>query len=129
MASILVVDDNRVNMTLTTLVLQNAGHRVIQAADSTMAIRLARERQPELIVLDIQLPGIDGLEVARLLKHDPRTEDIKLIALTALAMPGDEQRIRAAGCDDYVAKPFRYGAFLAKVGAALSPPKLVDAAA
>ncbi len=76
---------------------------------------LARSEQPDLILMDIQLPGIDGLAATALLKRDPATSAIPVIALTALAMKGDEERIRAAGCDGYIAKPMRYQDLLATV--------------
>jgi two-component system, cell cycle response regulator DivK len=81
---------------------------------------LAREERPHLILMDMQLPGMDGLEATAILKKDAATSDIPVIALTALAMKGDEERIRAAGCDGYIAKPMRYQEFLATVAAQLS---------
>jgi len=82
-------------------------------------LSLARERQPNLILMDIQLPGMDGLKATALLKGDDTTRAIPVIALTALAMAGDEERIRAAGCDGYIAKPFAYREFLATIAAQL----------
>ena len=78
---------------------------------------MARDEQPDLILMDIQLPGMDGLQATKLLKQDETTRAIPVIALTALAMKGDEERIRAAGCDGYIAKPMRYQEFLATVAA------------
>src|ERR1035437_3991233 len=108
-------------MTLAMFLLQSAGHTVLTATDAEAGLTLAREEQPNLILMDIQLPGMDGLEAPRLLKRDDATRAIPVIALTALAMKGDEERIRAAGCDGYIAKPMRYREFLATVAAQLSP--------
>jgi two-component system cell cycle response regulator DivK len=83
-------------------------------------LTLAREKRPNLILMDMQLPGIDGLEATSLLKQDAATRDIPVIALTALAMKGDEERIRAAGCDGYIAKPLRYKEFLASIESQLA---------
>ncbi len=103
MAEILIVEDNEANMRLARLLLVNAGHSVLWAADAETGLTLAREKQPALILMDIQLPGMDGLEATELLKRDAATRAIPVIALTALAMKGDEERIRAAGCDSYIA--------------------------
>jgi two-component system cell cycle response regulator DivK len=120
MAKILVVEDNPTNMKLAVLLLETAGHTVSTATDAEAGLLLARDEQPNLILMDIQLPGIDGLEATALLKRDDATRAIPVIALTALAMQGDEERIRAAGCDGYIAKPLRYQQFLATVAAFLS---------
>jgi two-component system cell cycle response regulator DivK len=121
MATILVVDDNPANMTLAVFLLESAGHLVLSATDAEAGLTLARDNQPDLILLDIQLPGMDGLEAAALLKRDDRTRAIPVIALTALVMKGDEERIRAAGCDGYIAKPISYKKFLATIAAQLAP--------
>jgi two-component system, cell cycle response regulator DivK len=115
MAIILLVEDNAANMKLATFLLESAGHTVLSAADAEVGLTLAREGNPELILMDIQLPGMDGLQATVILKADPATRDIPVIALTALAMKGDEERIRAAGCDGYIAKPLDYKGFLAIV--------------
>lgn len=120
MAKVLVVEDNPVNMRLAVLLLQQGGHSVLQAADAADGIEQARRQRPDLILMDMQLPGMDGLEATRLLKRDPQTRDIKIIALTAFAMKGDEDKIRAAGCDDYVTKPFHHATLLAAVSALLA---------
>lgn len=119
MAQVLVVEDNPVNMRLAALLLEQGGYAVLQAGDATEGIDLARRQRPDLILMDMQLPGMDGLEATRVLKRDPATRDIKIIALTAFAMQGDEERIRAAGCDDYVTKPFHHADLLAAVAAQL----------
>jgi two-component system, cell cycle response regulator DivK len=115
MARVLVIEDNVSNMTLATFLLTSAGHTVLPATDAEAGLTLARAELPELILMDIQLPGMDGLQATALLKEDAGTRTIPVIALTALAMKGDEERIRAAGCDGYIAKPMRYQAFLATV--------------
>jgi two-component system cell cycle response regulator DivK len=120
MAKVLVVEDNPANMTLATFLLQSAGHTVLGARDAETGLALARVEQPDLVLMDIQLPGMDGLEATALLKRDPSTRAIPVIALTALAMKGDEQRILAAGCDGYIAKPLAYKDFLATISARLS---------
>ncbi len=107
MARILIIEDNPDNMMLAALVLRKAGHTVLSAVDAEAGLILARAELPDLILMDIQLPGMDGLEATVLLKADAATRAIPVIALTALAMHGDEARIRAAGCDGYIAKPMR----------------------
>ena len=120
MATILVVEDNPDNMFLTVMLLQSAGHTVLSAIDAEAGLTLARDTLPDLILMDIQLPGMDGLEATALLKRDAATRAIPVIALTALAMRGDEERIRAAGCDGYIAKPIGIQDFLATIAAQLS---------
>jgi two-component system cell cycle response regulator DivK len=122
MARVLVVEDNAANMTLAVFLLQSAGHTVLSAVDAEAGLTLARDEQPNLILMDIQLPGMDGLEATAMLKRDDATGAIPVIALTALAMKGDEERIRAAGCDGYIAKPMRYQEFLATISAQLALP-------
>lgn len=119
MATVLVVEDNVANMTLATFLLQSVGHTVLAATDAEAGLTLAREEQPDLILMDIQLPGMDGLAATVLLKADDATRAIPVIALTALAMKGDEERIRAAGCDGYIAKPLAYKDFWAVISAQL----------
>ncbi len=119
MASILVVEDTLANMTLAVFLLEQAGHTVLQAIDAETGLALARKDSPALILMDIQLPGMDGLQAAAILKQDPLTAGIPIIALTALAMKGDEERIRAAGCDGYIAKPMRYRELIAAVNNSL----------
>jgi len=119
MAKVLVVEDNPANMTLATFLLQSVGHAVLPATDAETGLTLARSEQPDLILMDIQLPGMDGLQATALLKADAVTRDIPVIALTALAMKGDEARIRAAGCDGYIGKPLAYRDFLATIAAHL----------
>jgi two-component system cell cycle response regulator DivK len=115
MGRVLIIEDNAANMTLATFLLQSAGHSVLRASDAETGVTLARAEQPDLVLMDIQLPGMDGLEATALLKRDKSTRDIPVIALTALAMKGDEERILAAGCDGYIAKPLAYKDFLATI--------------
>jgi two-component system cell cycle response regulator DivK len=120
MAKVLVVEDNPTNMTLAVFLLESAGHTVLKAADAEIGLKLARDEHPALILMDIQLPGMDGLAATLVLKKDDTTRAIPVIALTALAMKGDEERIRAAGCDGYIAKPMAYQDFLTTVAAQLA---------
>jgi CheY-like chemotaxis protein len=103
--SILIVDDNPVNLKLVRILLAGEGYEVRTAADAEEAMLVLKESIPRLILMDVQLPGIDGLELTRRLKTDPATRDIKILGLTAYAMKGDEEKILAAGCDGYISKP------------------------
>ena len=120
MAKVLIVEDNPTNMALAKFLLQSAGHLVLSAVDAEAGLTLARAELPNLILMDIQLPGMDGLQATMLLKRDDATRAIPVIALTALAMKGDEERILAAGCDSYIAKPMRYREFLAVIAVQLA---------
>lgn len=115
MARVLVVEDNPSNMKLVSLILDAMGHSVIEAYTAQSGIRLAQEQSPDLILMDIQLPDMDGLEATRLLKKNLLTHEIRVVALTAFAMKGDEERMRAAGCDDYIAKPIRHAEFVERI--------------
>jgi two-component system cell cycle response regulator DivK len=108
MARILVIEDNPANMKLALLLLRNVGHTVLCAVDAETGLTLARADQPDLILMDIQLPGMDGLAATMLLKADPATRAIPVIALTAMAMKEDQEKTKVAGCDAYIAKPLRY---------------------
>jgi len=114
-ALILVVEDHAANLKLARLVLEKAGHEVIAANNATDGIALASCRKPALILMDIQLPGIDGIEATKRLKADASTAAIPVIALTASAMPSDQPRMIAAGCNGYLAKPVRAAVLLATV--------------
>ena len=103
--NVLIVDDNPMNMKLVRVLLTGEGYEVRTAADALEALDILKEWRPLLILMDIQLPGIDGLELTRRLKADPGTDQIIIIGLTAYAMKGDEERILAAGCEAYIAKP------------------------
>lgn len=120
MARVLVIEDNAANLTFAVFLLESASHEVMTATDAEEGLARARVEIPDLILMDIQLPGMDGLEATAQLKRDEATRDIPVIALTALAMKGDEERIRAAGCNGYIAKPMHYKEFLAAVSAQLA---------
>ena len=119
MASILVIEDNPANMKLACLLLRKANHTVLCAVDAETGLTLARADQPDLILMAIQLPGMDGLEATALLKQDPATAAIPVIALTAMAMKDDQEKTRVAGCDAYIAKPLRYQELYAAIDALL----------
>ena len=119
MTRVLVIEDNQANMKLATLLLRNAGHIVLCAADAEAGLTIARAELPDLILMDIQLPGMDGLAATALLKKDPATAAIPVIALTAMAMKEDEEKSQIAGCDAYMAKPLRYQELYAAIDALL----------
>lgn len=102
---ILIVEDNVQNRLLMVDILKMHGHEIIEARDGMEGIMFAKNLKPDLILLDMQMPVMDGLEAARLLKADPDTRHIKILAITSFAMKGDRERILAAGCDEYMAKP------------------------
>jgi two-component system cell cycle response regulator DivK len=120
LAKILIVEDNPANMKLTMLLVRNAGHTALCAVDAETGLTLARTEQPRLILMDIQLPGMDGLAATRLLKKDPATAAIPIIALTAMAMKDDQEKTKLAGCDAYIAKPLRYQELYAAIDTLLS---------
>ena len=102
---ILIVDDNAANLKLARVLLAGEGYEVRTAVDAEEALRVLRDFRPRLILMDLQMPGMDGFELTRRLKADPATRGIVILALTAYAMKGDEERATAAGCDGYVSKP------------------------
>ena len=102
---VLIVDDNPTNLKLVAYLVKANGYDVDTAGDAEAAMAAIRANRPRVILMDLQLPGVDGLELTRQLKADPDTRDIAVIAVTAYAMKGDEEKARAAGCDDYVTKP------------------------
>ncbi len=102
---VLIVDDNELNLRLTRALLMKAGYDVRTASDTPSALSVLEAFSPKLILMDIQLPGIDGLQLTRTLKTDPRTHDIKILAVTAYAGKGDQEKALVAGCDGYVTKP------------------------
>jgi two-component system cell cycle response regulator DivK len=120
MARILIIEDNPANMKLASLLLLRVGHTVLCAVDAETGLTMARADQPDLILMDIQLPGMDGLAATALLKQDPATATIPVIALTAMAMKEDEEKARVAGCDAYIAKPLRYQELYAAIDALLA---------
>jgi CheY-like chemotaxis protein len=115
-ASILIVEDNEANQLLVSAVLERAGYRVELAGSSEEAIERLSSHAPDLILMDVQLPGLDGLSLTRRLKADRRTAAIPVVALTALAMAGDKQRTIDAGCAGYISKPINTRTFAAEVG-------------
>ena len=123
MATILIVEDNRANMKLASLLVRNAGHTVLCAVDAESGLTLARTERPDLILMDIQLPGMDGLAATALLKRDPATAAIPVIALTAMAMKDDQEKTKVAGCDAYIAKPLHYQELYAAIDALLAKAK------
>jgi two-component system, cell cycle response regulator DivK len=112
---ILIVEDNDLHMKLFNDLLQAHGYETLQTMDGRHALKLAREGRPDLILLDIQLPEISGLEVTKMLKTDDDLKDIPVVAVTAFAMKGDEEQIRKGGCDGYIAKPISAPTFLATI--------------
>jgi CheY-like chemotaxis protein len=104
-ADILMVDDHPGNLKLLSFILEKLGYGVCIAKDAEQALAILKEARPRLILMDLQLPGMDGLELTRRLKADPVYRDIPIVAVTASAMKGDEQKAAAAGCDGYVTKP------------------------
>lgn len=122
MAKILIVEDNAANMKLVCLLLEKAGHTALCASDAETGLMLARSDHPELILMDIQLPGMDGLAATALLKQDPSTAGIPVIALTAMAMKADQEKSQTAGCEAYIAKPLRYKELYAVIDKLLAKP-------
>jgi two-component system cell cycle response regulator DivK len=110
--TILIVEDNELNMKLFHDLLEAQGYQTIQSRDGMEALKLARLHRPDLILMDIQLPEVSGLEVTKWLKEDDELKVIPVIAVTAFAMKGDEEKIREGGCEDYLAKPISVVKFL-----------------
>jgi len=120
MPRILIIEDTPANLLLATAILEDAGHTPLAAKDAETGIAIANEGAIDLILMDMRLPGLDGLGATRLLKGDPRTQAIPIVALTASAMIGDEAKMRAAGCSGYVAKPLNYVELLTAIDVALA---------
>jgi len=123
LSEILIVEDNDKNMKLVRDVLQAKGYRTIEAVTGEDGVRLARERLPALVLMDIQLPGINGIEALRQLRADPATASIPVIAVTASVMASDRRNIVDAGFDGYVGKPLNLREFLEAVAKALAAPR------
>lgn len=117
---ILIVDDNPINLKLTRVLLTQVGYEVKTAPDAEEAQKIIGVFKPRLILMDIQLPGIDGLELTRRLKSAPETKDILVLALTAYAMKGDDEKAKAAGCDGYITKPIDTQTFPALIAGFLN---------
>jgi two-component system cell cycle response regulator DivK len=112
---ILVVEDNELNMKLFNDLLESQGYEVIQTRDGLSALELARTHRPDLILMDIQLPEVSGIDVTKWLKEDEELRHIPVIAVTAFAMKGDQERIRESGCEAYISKPISVADFLETV--------------
>jgi len=113
--TVLIVEDNELNMKLFNDLLEAHGYATLQAREGMIALELAREHRPDLILMDIQLPEVSGLEVTKWLKEDEELSSIPVIAVTAFAMKGDEEKIREGGCEAYIAKPISVASFLETV--------------
>ena len=120
-ARILVIEDTPANLELVTDLLEAAGHRVMSATAAEAGIEIARLELPDVILMDVSLPGMDGLEATRRLRADPATEHIPVVALTAHAMHGDESLAMQAGCQAYITKPIDTRTFVRRVTALLNP--------
>jgi CheY-like chemotaxis protein len=113
--TILVVEDNELNMKLVRGLIKIGKYRMLEANDAEFGIQLIREQQPDLVLMDIQLPGMDGLSATKIIKEDPDLKDIPIVALTSYAMQGDKEKALAAGCTGYIAKPIDTRKFLETV--------------
>ncbi|AXE32160.1 response regulator [Chromobacterium phragmitis] len=121
MARILIVDDTPGNMVLTSMMLESEGHAMFCADRAREGIDIARRELPDLVLMDVQMPEMDGIEAVSILKGDPETQAIPVVALTACAMKGDRERLLAAGFDGYIEKPVDYVNFLAEVRRLVGP--------
>lgn len=115
MSTVLIVEDNLAHAKLAALLLERAGYAVLQAGTAEVGIKLTLERQPDLVLMDIQLPGMDGLSAIRQIKADPRTQAIAVVAVTSFTSAHPESEALAAGAADFIAKPYHYKDFLAVV--------------
>ena len=113
--TVMIVEDNELNMKLFHDLLEAQGYRTVTTRNGIEALELARQHHPHLILMDIQLPEVSGLEVTKWLKEDPALKSIPVVAVTAFAMKGDEERIREGGCEAYLSKPISVGKFLETV--------------
>ncbi len=113
---VLIVEDNELNMKLFTDLLEAQGYEVVQTRNGLSALDLAREHRPDLIIMDIQLPEVSGIDVTKWLKEDEELRHIPVVAVTAFAMKGDEEKIRASGCEGYISKPISVTGFLDTIG-------------
>jgi two-component system cell cycle response regulator DivK len=121
--TILIVEDNELNMKLFNDLLEANGYRVLQTRDGLSALDIARKHMPDLILMDIQLPEVSGIEVTKWLKEDDELKIIPVIAVTAFAMKGDEEKIREGGCEAYISKPISVLSFLQVVDSFLKRPQ------
>jgi two-component system cell cycle response regulator DivK len=123
MSAILIIEDNEKNMKLVRDVLQYKGYQTLEAATGMDGLRLAREKKPALVLMDIQLPDIDGITALRRLREDPETQNISVVAVSASVMPDEQQKIVAAGFDAYVTKPINVKGFIATVEKFVGKPQ------
>ena len=121
--TVLIVEDNELNMKLFHDLLEANGYRVLQTRDGLSALDLARQHMPDLILMDIQLPEVSGIEVTKWLKEDDELKSIPVIAVTAFAMKGDEEKIREGGCEAYISKPISVLSFLQMIDSFLKRPQ------
>jgi CheY-like chemotaxis protein len=119
--TVLVIEDNELNMKLVRSMLQLRHYQVLEAGDAETGIQIAREHLPDIILMDIQLPGMDGLEATRIIRKDPVLSNIPVMALTSYAMQGDEQKAISAGCAGYIAKPIDTRTFFDNLAGYLEP--------
>jgi two-component system cell cycle response regulator DivK len=124
--TVLIVEDNELNMKLFHDLLEAHGINTIETKDGHAVLELAREHKPDLILMDIQLPEVSGLDVTKWLKDDDELKSIPVVAVTAFAMKGDEQKIREGGCEDYISKPISVSNFLEVINTYLDPDDVDD---
>ncbi len=120
--TVLIVEDNELNMKLFNDLLEAHGYRVLQTREGLSALDIAREHRPDLILMDIQLPEVSGIEVTKWLKEDDDLRSIPVVAVTAFAMKGDEQKIREGGCEAYISKPISVASFLTTINGFFEDP-------
>ncbi len=113
--TVLIVEDNELNMKLFNDLLEAHGYRVLQTREGLSALDIARKHKPDLILMDIQLPEVSGIEVTKWLKEDDELRSIPVVAVTAFAMKGDEQKIREGGCEAYISKPISVASFMSTI--------------
>jgi len=123
--TVMIVEDNELNMKLFHDLLEACGYDILETRDGMEALKMAREKKPDLILMDIQLPEVSGLEVTKWLKEDDELREIPVIAVTAFAMKGDEEKIREGGCEAYIAKPISVSHFLETVEKFLQQPSFL----
>jgi CheY-like chemotaxis protein len=122
--TILVIEDNKLNMKLVNGLVKIGKYRMLEAIDAESGIQLIREQRPDLVLMDIQLPGMDGLSATKIIKEDPELKDIPIVALTSYAMQGDKEKALAAGCTGYITKPIDTRKFLETVSQYLNDDNL-----
>jgi len=120
MTTVLIIEDNPQNMKLARYILEEGNYFVLEVYDADEGIKVAVEQRPDIVIMDIQLPGMDGLKAIEILKRNPKLATVKIIAITALAMTGDRDRILAAGADAYLSKPYSYKDLLNQVAIVLA---------